>query len=130
MPEARIGVFVCKCGLNIERTVDTHAVIEALRDVPGVTTADGYDFMCSDPGQQLIADAIRELRLTGIVVAACSPAMHEPTFRRAAEEAGMNPYLVEMANIREHCSWVHDDRERATEKAIRITKTMVEKVRG
>ena len=130
MPETRIGVFVCHCGLNIARTVDTHAVVEALREVPGVIVVDDYDYMCSDPGQQMVADAIRELRLTGVVVAACSPAMHEPTFRRAAEEAGLNPYLVEMANIREHCSWVHDDRDAATAKAIRITKTMVEKVRG
>ena len=130
MPAARIGVFVCHCGLNIERTVDTHAVAAALAEHPGVTYVSDYDYMCSDPGQRQVIDAIDEHRLTGVVVAACSPAMHEPTFRRAAEEAGLNPYLVEMANIREHCSWVHRDRDNATEKAIRITKTLVEKVKG
>ena len=130
MPVPRIGVFVCHCGLNIERTVDTKAVAEALRTHPGVVHVEDYDYMCSDPGQQLIKEAIAEHRLTGGVVAACSPAMHEPTFRRAAEEAGLNPYLFEMANIREHCSWVHLDRNEATRKAIRIAKTLIEKVKG
>ncbi len=130
MAKARIGVFVCHCGLNIERTVDTAAVAEALAAHPGVAYVSDYDYMCSDPGQRRVIDAIGEHRLTGVVVAACSPAMHEPTFRRAAEEAGLNPYLVEMANIREHCSWVHQDRDEATGKAIRITKTLVEKVKG
>jgi len=126
----RIGVFVCRCGLNIERTVDTQVVADALAEHPGVAHAEVYDYMCSDPGQVKIKDAIAEHRLTGVVVAACSPSMHEPTFRRAASEAGMNPYLVEMANIREHCSWVHDDREDATSKAMRIARTMIEKVKG
>jgi len=130
VPVPRIGVFVCHCGLNIERTVDTKAVAEALRTHPGVVHVEDYDYMCSDPGQQLIKEAIAEHRLTGGVVAACSPAMHEPTFRRAAEEAGLNPYLFEMANIREHCSWVHLDRNEATRKAIRIAKTLIEKVKG
>jgi len=126
----RIGVFVCHCGLNIERTVDTKAVAEALSRYPGVVYATDYDYMCSDPGQGLIKEAIAEHRLTGGVVAACSPAMHEATFRRAAAEAGLNPYLFEVANIREHCSWVHTDRDAATAKAIKITQTLVEKVRG
>jgi len=126
----RIGVFVCRCGLNIERTVDTQVVADALAEHPGVAHAEVYDYMCSDPGQVRNKDAIAEHRLTGVVVAACSPAMHEPTFRRAASEAGMNPYLVEMANIREHCSWVHDNREDATNKAMRIARTMIEKVKG
>ena len=130
MPTPRIGVFVCHCGLNIERTVDTRAVADAISDHPGVAYVSNYDYMCSDPGQQLIKEAIAEHRLTGGVVAACSPAMHEPTFRRAAEEAGLNPYLFEMANIREHCSWVHLDRNEATRKAIRIAKTLIEKVKG
>ena len=116
MPTPRIGIFVCHCGLNIERTVDTAAVAEALQDYPGVVHVEDYDYMCSDPGQIRIKDAIAEHRLTGGVVAACSPAMHEPTFRRAAEEAGLNPYLFEMANIREHCSWVHHDREERRER--------------
>jgi heterodisulfide reductase subunit A2 len=130
MPQPRIGVFVCHCGLNIERTVDTKAVVAALSEYPGVAYATDYDYMCSDPGQKLVADAIAEHRLTGVVVAACSPAMHEPTFRRVTEESGLNPFLCEMANIREHCSWVHDDRGAATKKAIRITRSVVEKVRG
>ena len=130
MPTPRIGVFVCHCGLNIERTVDTQAVAEALSAHPGVVHVMDYDYMCSDPGQVAIKDAILEHRLTGGVVAACSPSMHEPTFRRAAEEAGLNPYLFEMANIREHCSWVHDDRDEATRKAIRIARTLIEKVKG
>jgi len=129
VPIPRIGVFVCHCGLNIERTVDTRAVAEALGRHAGVACVSDYDYMCSDPGQRQVADAIEKHRLTGVVVAACSPSMHEPTFRRAAEEAGLNPYLVEMANIREHCSWVHHDRQEATAKAIRITKTIVEKVK-
>ncbi len=130
MPQPRIGIFVCHCGLNIKRTVDTQAITEALGEYPGVAFATDYDYMCSDPGQRLIKEAITEQRLTGIVIAACSPAMHEPTFRRAAEEAGMNPYLCEMANIREQCSWVHQDREAATKKALRIVNTIIEKVRG
>ncbi len=130
MSTPRIGVFVCHCGLNIERTVDTQAVAEALRRVPGVAFVSDYDYMCSDPGQQMVSDAIHEHRLTGAVIAACSPAMHEPTFRRVAEDAGLNPYLVEIANIREHCSWVHLDRDEATAKATKITKTLIAKVRG
>lgn len=130
MPQPRIGVFVCHCGLNIERTVDTQAVTAALSEHPGVAFTTDYDYACSDPGQRSIKEAIAEHRLTGVVVAACSPAMHEPTFRRVVEEAGLNPYLCELANIREHCSWVHQDREKATGKAIRIVKTLVEKVRG
>jgi heterodisulfide reductase subunit A2 len=130
VPTPRIGVFVCHCGLNIARTVDTGRVATAAQGIPGVAHASESEYMCSDPGQHLVSDAIREHRLTGVVIAACSPSMHEPTFRRAAEDAGLNPYLVEMANIREHCSWVHLDREEATAKAIRIVRTMVEKVRG
>jgi heterodisulfide reductase subunit A len=126
---SRIGVFICHCGHNIERTVSTEHVTLALSDYPNVAYAMHYDYMCSDPGQRLIIDAIDQQRLDGIVVAACSPSMHEMTFRRAAEDAGMNPYLCEMANIREQCSWVHEDRDKATEKAIRLVKMQVEKVR-
>jgi len=127
---SRIGVFVCHCGMNIERTVDTQAVAATLSEHSGVVFTTDYNYLCADPGQRLIKDAITEHKLDGVVVAACSPAMHEPTFRRVAEEAGLNPYLCEIANIREHCSWVHQDRDRATRKAIRIVKTLVEKVRG
>ena len=126
----RIGVFVCHCGHNIAGVVDVKRVAEELSRYPGVVYATDYEYMCSDPGQELIKRAIREHRLSGVVVAACSPSMHEATFRRAADEAGLNPYLVECANIREQCSWVHDPGQGATEKAIRIVRAMVEKVKG
>ncbi|MBM4395459.1 MAG: CoB--CoM heterodisulfide reductase iron-sulfur subunit A family protein [Deltaproteobacteria bacterium] len=126
---ARIGVFVCHCGENIGRTVDCHAVAEALGQVPGVAHAVDYKYMCSDPGQQLIKAAIAEKQLTGVVVAACSPHMHEKTFRRAASSAGLNPFTCEMANVREHCSWIHEDRASATAKAIDLSRMMVEKVK-
>ena len=127
---ARIGVFVCWCGENIARTVDVKKVVDAAAAMPGVAYAADYRYMCSEPGQRLIADAIRDRRLTGLVVAACSPQMHERTFRKAAAGAGLNPYLVEMANIREHCSWVHDDRAEATAKAVDIVRMMVARVRA
>jgi len=126
----RIGVFVCHCGMNIEETVDTARVAETLRGYPGVVHAEDYDYMCSEIGQERIRNAIVEHRLNGVVVAACTPSMHQETFRRAAAEAGLNPYLLEVANIREHVSWVHSDRDVATEKAIRMTRAAVEKVRG
>ena len=126
---SRIGVFVCWCGENIARTVDVKKVVEAASEMPGVALAADYRYMCSEPGQKLITDAIRGKRLTGAVVAACSPQMHEKTFRKAAAEAGLNAYLVEMANIREHCSWVHEDRGEATEKAIDIVRMAVAKAR-
>ncbi len=125
----KIGVFVCHCGKNIAGTVDVARVVEALTHYPGVVHAAPHEYMCSDPGQGVIKKAIQDHRLTGVVVAACSPSMHETTFRTAAEEAGLNPYLLEIANIREACSWVHDGPE-TTDKAIRITRAMVEKVKG
>ena len=126
---ARIGVFVCHCGENIARTVDCAAVAAAARQIRGVVHAVDYKYMCSSPGQGMIRDAIKQHKLTGLVVAACSPRMHEPTFRRAAAEAGLNPFLCEMSNIREHCSWVHEDRTEATRKAIDLVRVMVEKVK-
>ncbi len=126
---ARIGVFVCHCGENIARTVDCGAVAEALKDHPGVAYSCDYKYMCSDPGQNLVRQAIEEHKLDGVVVAACSPRMHEKTFRRACSGAGLNPYLAEMANIREHCSWIHEDKAAATEKAIDLTRVIVEKVK-
>ncbi len=126
---ARIGVFVCHCGENIGRTVDCAKVAEACSHVPGVVHSVDYKYMCSDPGQQMVKQAIAEKGLTGVVVAACSPHMHEKTFRRAAAGAGLNPFLCEMANVREHCSWIHEDREEATAKAIDIAKTIIEKVK-
>ncbi|MDP2806994.1 MAG: CoB--CoM heterodisulfide reductase iron-sulfur subunit A family protein [bacterium] len=126
----RIGVFVCHCGLNIAGTVDVKKVAETLSKYPGVVHAEDYKYMCSDPGQNLVVKAIKDKQLTGVVVAACSPTLHEPTFRKAAQRAGLNPYKVEIANIREHCSWVHNDKPTGTAKAIRIVKTMVKKVIG
>jgi len=126
---ARIGVFVCHCGTNIAGTVDISAVIEAVKQMPMVAHAEDYKYMCSDPGQSTIREAIVNNRLNRVVVAACSPRMHENTFRRAATAAGLNPYLVEIANLREHCSWVHSDgKEAATEKAIELIKMAVVKV--
>ncbi len=126
---ARIGVFVCHCGENIAATVDVKRVADTLAEHPGVAYSVDYKYMCSDPGQELVRNAISEHRLTGVVVCACSPQMHELTFRRACAEAGLNPYMCEMANIREHCSWVHTDKEQATEKAIEIIRSLVEKVK-
>jgi heterodisulfide reductase subunit A len=128
-PPARIGVFVCHCGHNIAATVDVEQVVAAARRWESVVYADHYTYMCSDPGQRLIRDTITEHALDAVVVASCSPRLHEKTFRRAAHAAGLNPYRVEMANIREHCSWIHNAGEQATAKAVRITRTMVEKAR-
>jgi heterodisulfide reductase subunit A len=126
---SRIGVFVCHCGENISRTVDVERVAEQAANLPGVAFATDYKYMCSDPGQGLLKKAIKEQRLTHVVVAACSPRMHERTFRKAVEQAGLNPFLCEMANIREHCSWVHEDRDEATTKAIEIVGMLVERVK-
>jgi heterodisulfide reductase subunit A2 len=117
MPDQKIGVYVCHCGTNIAGTVDVKAVSEFAATLPGVVIARNYQFMCSDPGQDLIKKDIADLGLTRVVVASCSPLMHEPTFRKACAEGGLNPYLYEMANIREHCSWVTEDKHKATEKA-------------
>lgn len=130
MPKRRIGVFVCHCGRNIAGTVNIEKLVAALEKNPRVAYVTDYKYMCSDPGQKLLEDAIREKKLDAVVIAACSPSMHEDTFRKAGVRAGINPYLVEIANIREQVSWVHDDMERATEKAIRVTETVVEKVWG
>ena len=126
---SRIGVFICHCGENIGATVDCAKVAEAVANMEGVVYAIDYKYMCSDPGQTLIKNAIKEYGLNGVVVGACSPRMHEPTFRRACAEAGLNPYLCEIANIREHCSWVHDKGEATTYKAIDLVKSLVEKVK-
>ncbi len=127
---ARIGVFVCHCGINIAKTVDVDRVAMEIAKEPGVILATDYTYVCSTPGQQMIVDAIEEHDLDRVVVASCSPKMHETTFRRAAAKGGLNPFLCEMANIREQCSWVHEDREMATTKAIEIIRTILEKVKG
>jgi heterodisulfide reductase subunit A len=126
----RVGVFVCHCGINIAKTVDVERVSKEVAREPGVVFTTNYTYVCSTPGQQMIVDAIAEHRLERLIVASCSPKMHEVTFRRAAAKAGLNPFFCEMANIREQCSWVHEDREQATEKAIEIIRTIVEKVKG
>ncbi len=126
----RIGVFICHCGINIAGTVDVRRVTEAIRTYPGVVYATDYKYMCSDPGQNLIKEAIHEHRLDGVVVAACSPTMHETTFRKTGASEGLNPYQCEIANIREQCSWVHQAvPAEATAKAVEIIKTIIEKVR-
>ena len=124
---SKIGVFVCHCGENIGRTVDCERVAKVAGRVRGVAYATDYKYMCSDPGQAMIKNAIKEYGLTGIVVAACSPHMHEKTFRKAVQEGGINPFLCECSNIREHCSWVHEKDELTTRKAIELVRFMVEK---
>lgn len=126
---SKIGVFICHCGENIGATVDCAKVAEAAGHMEGVAFATDYKYMCSDPGQSLIKNSIKEHGLDGVVIGACSPRMHEPTFRRACAEAGLNPYLCEIANLREHCSWVHPKCEETTQKAIEIVHGLVEKVR-
>ncbi len=116
-PRPRIGVYICHCGTNIAATVDVEAVTEFAATLPGVVVARHYTYMCSEPGQALIKEDARTLGLNRVVVASCSPRMHEPTFRAASQEGGVNPYRFEMANIREQCSWVHHDHHQATEKA-------------
>ncbi len=124
----RIGVFVCHCGTNIAATVDVKAVAEALAKEPGVVVSKEYQYMCSEAGQNLVKEAIKENNLSGVVICSCSPRMHENTFRKAAAEAGLNPYLVEVANIREQCSWIHKDIVEGTEKAIILGRAAIAKV--
>ena len=124
----RIGVFVCHCGSNIAATVDVKKVVELAAKEPGVVHAEDYQYMCSEAGQAKIQEAIKEKNLTGVVVCSCSPRMHEATFRKAAERAGLNPYMVEIANIREHCSWIHKDMEEATKKAVILARAAIAKV--
>jgi len=124
----KIGVYVCHCGTNIAGTVDVVQVVEALSSEPTVVVSREYKFMCSEPGQEMIIKDIQDYHLDRVVVASCSPLMHEPTFRRACQKAGLNPYLFHMVNIREQCSWVHKDREKATQKAIALVRAAVRRV--
>jgi heterodisulfide reductase subunit A len=126
--EPRIGVYVCHCGANIAGTVDVAQVTEYAGGLPSVVVARDYKFMCSDPGQDLIKNDIKEQGLNRIVVASCSPRLHEPTFRKTLASADLNPYLFEMANIREQCAWVHRDTEKATEKAKALVNAAVRRV--
>ena len=124
----KIGVFVCWCGSNIAATVDVEAVSQALSKEPGVVFSTNYQYMCSQTGQDLIQEKVRKLGLTGVVVCSCSPRMHENTFRKTCEKAGLNPYMVEIANIREQCSWIHKDKAEATKKAIILGRAAIAKV--
>ena len=126
--DRKIGVYICQCGSNIAGTVNVEQVAEFARSLPSVTVAREYKFMCSDPGQDMIKDDIRELGLNRVVVASCSPRLHELTFRRVLASADLNPYLFEMANIREHCSWITDDKEVGTEKAKAMVSAAVRRV--
>ncbi len=128
--ELRIGVFVCDCGLNIAGAVDCGAVTEYAESLPDVVCAVRNKYTCADPGQNEIKDAVREHKLNRVVVASCTPRQHEPTFRQCVLEAGLNPYLMEMANLREHCSWVHPgDWEGATAKAKDLVASAVARAR-
>ena len=125
-----MGVFICHCGVNIAGTVDVKSVAEKIGKIEDVAHSTDYIYMCSEPGQQIIREAVREKGLKGVVVACCSPSMHENTFRKAVKSQGMNPYLCEIANIREQCSWVHQkEKEEATRKAAEIISATLEKVR-
>jgi len=130
MSEKKIGVFICHCGSNIASVVDIERVKEAIRTLPNVEITDDYKYVCSKPGQLILKEHIKNSRLDGVVIAACSPRMHEPTFRQAMREAGLNPYLLEIANIREHDAWIHsDDPEAATEKAIDLIRMAIARTR-
>jgi heterodisulfide reductase subunit A2 len=128
LEKVKTGVYVCHCGTNIASKVDVAAVAEYASTLENVVLARDYTYMCSDPGQDLIKQDIRDQDLNRVVVASCTPLMHEPTFRRACQEAGLNPFFFQMANIREHCSWVVDDPTLATEKAKHMVSAAVRRV--
>jgi heterodisulfide reductase subunit A2 len=128
LSKIKTGVYVCHCGTNIAATVDVAAVTEFARGLENVVIARDYTYMCSDPGQDLIKQDIKDFGLNRVVVASCTPLMHESTFRRACAEGGLNPFFFQMANIREHCSWVVTDREQATAKARSLVAAAVQRV--
>jgi len=128
MDGPKIGVYVCECGINISATVNVAEVARFASSLPNVTVARDHKYMCSDPGQKMIQQDIRELGINRVVVASCTPRMHEPTFQTAIAEAGLNPYYFEMANIREHDSWITKDMEKATEKAKHLVRAAVARV--
>jgi heterodisulfide reductase subunit A len=129
LSKVKTGVYICHCGTNIAAKVDVAAVADYARGLDNVVLARDYAYMCSDPGQDLIKQDIKEHGLNRVVVASCSPLMHEPTFRRACEAAGLNPFYFQMANIREQCSWVIDDTARATAKAKSMVEAAVRRAR-
>ena len=128
LSKIKTGVYICHCGTNIASKVDVVAVAEYARHLENVVLARDYTYMCSDPGQDLIKQDIQDQGLNRVVVASCTPLMHEPTFRRACQESGLNPFFFQMANIREHCSWVVDDPALATEKAKHMVSAAVRRV--
>ncbi len=128
--KARIGVYICHCGTNIAGIVDVERVVNFAAQLEDVVIARHYTYMCSDPGQALIKEDIQKENLNRVVVASCSPLMHEVTFRKACSEAGLNPFLFQMTNIREQCSWVCDDQETATRKAEALVAAAVQRVKG
>jgi heterodisulfide reductase subunit A len=128
MEQLKIGVYVCDCGVNIAATVNVPEAVRFASGLPGVVVAREYKYMCSDPGQKMIKEDVRTLGLNRVVVAACSPRMHEPTFQNAVASEGMNPYYFAMANIREHVSWVVDDTQQGTDKAKRLINAAVLRV--
>jgi heterodisulfide reductase subunit A len=129
--DLRIGVFVCECGLNIAGSLDCEEVRKYAETLPDVAVAVLNKYTCADPGQNEIKRYIKENNLNRVVVASCSPRMHEPTFRACVADVGVNPYLLEMVNLREHCSWVHlHDRKGATEKAKDMVKVGVARARN
>lgn len=124
----RIGVYICHCGTNIAGTVDVKSVVKFAAGLEGVVVARDHKYMCSDPGQDTIIKDIKDQKLDRVVVASCSPRMHEATFRKACKKAGLNQYLFEMSNIREQCSWVTEDRHQATTKAKALVNAAVRRV--
>jgi len=129
--QIRVGVYVCHCGLNIAGVVDCAAVAEYAAELPDVVVSKHDPYICSEPGQNTIRTDIQENGLNRIVVASCSPRLHEPTFRQCVQDAGLNPYLMEMANLREQCSWVHmNDPEAATVKARDLVRSAVARARN
>ncbi len=126
--ELKIGVYVCDCGANIAGTVDVPQVVEFAKGLPNVEIAREYKFVCSDPGQDIIKKDIKEQKLNRVVIASCSPRLHELTFRRTLASAGLNPYLMEMANIREQVAWVSENKELATQKAKALVNAAVKRV--
>ena len=127
--KSKIGVYICQCGTNISATVDVEAMAAFAESLDNVVLARVYRYMCSDPGQEIIQEDIQQLGLNRIVVASCSPLMHETTFRKACDEVGLNSFLLQMANIREQCSWVIDTPTQATEKAKTMLAAAVQRVR-
>ncbi len=128
--DKRIGVFVCHCGLNVAQSVDVEKVVQEISSYPGVVHAEHYQYMCSEPGQELIRKAIKDHNLNAVINANCSPSLHEKTFRGLVQAEGLNPYHQEVANIREHCSWPHaNDRQTATRKAIAIIKATIDRLK-